>query len=85
MNIFILVSLSLTESVESDNLLLAISSGFFLIGGLPYGIFLSKLDGRRIKSREFSCPIRVYQVGSWLGWIILWSRLSGYLMQMGQV
>jgi len=87
MNVFIPAFLGLTalaalvrEPRMFDDLLATICA-LLAIGGLPYGIFLLVLNVRRIKREDFSISILVYHLGSWLGWIAIWTL--GYLGEIG--
>ena len=77
MNVFISVLMGLSallgEPAAAGD---AAMCALFVIGGLPYGIFLLVLNVRRIKRREFSISILVYHLGSWLGWTAIWTFVS---------
>ena len=70
MNAFALVPWPIFERLRhlASELLL----GLFALDGPPYGIFLTVLNVRHIKRREFSLSILVYHLGSWLGWTTYW-------------
>ena len=79
MNVFIPVFIGLIVLVREPHPFddpLAALCALLAIGGLPYGIFLLVLNVRRIKRRDFSISILVYHLGSWLGWIVIWTFWS---------
>jgi len=76
MNVFIPAFLGLVELVRVPRMLddsLAPFYSLLAIGGIPYGIFLLVLNVRRINRGDFSISILVYHLGSWLGWIAMWT------------
>jgi len=76
MNIFIPAALGLDVLLRELSILDNFLEPFnFLlaIGGIPYGIFLLVLNARRIYSGQFSISILGYHLGSWLGWIAIWT------------